>query len=183
MFRYFVLLIIPVAFGFIAIGKDLLIFLASSKYIEAYPVLAYVVIGQSIYACTIILNSGLFINKKTYIVNNIMILTCLFNIGINLFLIPRFGIIGAAQATLISYIVYAIVISYFAFREFSFRIDFQRIIRYAIAAAIMFIAVKNVHIQFALLSLLCQIGVGVVTYSLCVLILDKEIRQRLLSFS
>ena len=183
MFRYFLLIIIPVAVGFIAIGKETLMFLASSKYIEAYPVLPYVVVGQSIYACTIILNSGLFINKKTYILNNIMILTCLFNIGLNVFLIPRFGIVGAAQATLLSYVLYAIVITYYAFREFSFTIDFRRIIRYAIAASIMFIAVKNIHFQVASLNLLCQIGVGAVTYALFVLLLDKEIRQSLFSSS
>jgi O-antigen/teichoic acid export membrane protein len=112
-----------------------------------------------------------------------MILTCLFNIGLNVFLIPRFGIVGAAQATLLSYVLYAIVITYYAFREFSFTIDFRRIIRYAIAASIMFIAVKNIHFQVASLNLLCQIGVGAVTYALFVLLLDKEIRQSLFSSS
>jgi O-antigen/teichoic acid export membrane protein len=114
--------------------------------------------------------------------NNIMILTCLINIGLNLFLIPRVGIIGAAQATLLSYVLYAIVITYYSFREFRFTIDFRRISRYAIAACIMFIAVKNIHFQIASLNLLCQIGVGVVIYALFVLLLDKEVRRNVLSF-
>ena len=54
LFRFFLLIIFPVAFGFIAVRKDLLVFLASSKYVEAYTIIPYVVIGQAIYACSII---------------------------------------------------------------------------------------------------------------------------------
>ena len=182
-FRYFLLIMFPVAFGFIAIGKNLLIFLASEKYIDAYVIIPYVVIGQLIYACSIILNNGLFIRKKTYVLNNVMIVFCLLNIGLNIILIPRFGIVGAAQATLISYFFYTLVITYYAFKEFSFPIDYRRIILYLGASLFMFLTVKNIQLQLgnSLVNLFSQVGIGIIVYSTFVLLFDGEIRRNSLS--
>lgn len=182
-FRYFLLIMFPVAFGFIAVGKDLLALLASSKYIEANIIFPYVVIGQSIHASSMILNNGLFIKKKTHLVTIIMISACLVNIGLNILLIPHFGILGAAQATLISYIFHTVVITYYAFKEFSFRIDYAHIVLYLIAALIMFISVKSVHLGGQLENLLNKVGIGVVIYFCLVIIFDKDIRRNVVNFA
>lgn len=181
-FRYFLLIMLPIVFGFIDVGKDLISFLASEKYVEAYSILPYVVVGQSIYACTIILNSGLFMKKKTYIMTNIMGMTCLLNIAINMLLIPRFGIIGAGRANLISNVFYTIVITHYAFKEFSFRIDYRRIIMYFASSLVMFIIIRNIHLEDRLLNLVSKVGIGAIIYSSLVLLFDKEIRSRLTSF-
>lgn len=182
-FRYFVMIIVAVVFGFIAVGKDLISILASSKYLEAYGVLPYVVIGQSIYACSIILNNGLFIKKKTYVVMYVISVACLLNIGLNIILIPRFGILGAAQATLLSNIFYTIVVTYYAFKEFSFRIDYKHIVRYLGAAAIMYLTVKKIHLDHQLVNLIGKVLVGAVVYVLLLILFDGEIRENLLKFA
>jgi len=182
-FRYFLLIMFPIVLGFIAVGRDLLAVLASSKYIEANIILPYIVIGQAIHACSIILNNGLFIRKKTPLVTLIMMSACFVNVGLNILLIPRYGIVGAAQATLISYIFHTVVITYYAFKEFSFRIDYAHIILYLIAAFIMFISVKSVHLGGQLENLLNKVGIGVVIYFCLVIILDKDIRRNVVNFA
>lgn len=177
LFTYFVLIISPVVFGFIAVGRDLLMVLASSKYIEAYTVLPYVVIGQSIYACSIILNSGLFIRKKTHLMTIIMIGACFLNVGINIVLIPRFGIIGAAQATLISYIFYTVIITYYAFKEFRFRIDFAHILLYLAIGSVMYLVINMVDGKSPLNNLITKIPAGAIIYTVLILVLDKDIRD------
>ncbi|WP_304511754.1 flippase [Desulfobacula sp.] len=176
LFRFFLLIIFPVVFGFIAIRKDLLAFLASSKYMEAYTIIPYVVIGQAIYASSIILNSGLFIRKKTYLVTIIMMGACALNVGLNMMLIPRLGIIGAAQATLISYIFYTIVITYYAFKEFSFRTDYPRSLLYLTAATAMYLAISLVDVGSSLGNLVIKIPAGAVIYGILILVFDKEVR-------
>ncbi|MFX0124543.1 MAG: lipopolysaccharide biosynthesis protein [Candidatus Hodarchaeota archaeon] len=178
LFNYFLLITLPSVFGLIAVGRDLIIFLASAKYAEAYLVLPYIVIGQAIYACTILLNSGLFIRKKTHVVTILMIITCILNIGLNIVLIPLFGIIGAAQATLVSYIFYTILITYLAFKEFSFPIHYERVFLYLVASLIMFIIINKINFGSHLFNLVTRVLIGATIYSILVVILDREIRAQ-----
>jgi len=175
-FRYFLLIMFPIVFGFIAVGEDLIRILATSKYLEAYPILPYVVIGQSIYACSLILNNGLFIKKKTYIVTFVIFAASLVNIGLNAVLIPRFGIVGAAQATLISNTFYTVVITYFAFKEFKFKIDYPHILLYVFVAAAMYLVIGLIDRGSPFGNLVTKIPVGVVFYVIGILVLDTDVK-------
>jgi len=175
-FRYFLLIMFPIVFGFIAVGEDLIRILATSKYLEAYPILPYVVIGQSIYACSIILNNGLFIKKKTHVVMYVISVAGLLNIGLNIILIPRFGILGAAQATLISNTFYTVVITYFAFKEFRFEIDYPHILLYVFVAAAMYLVIGLIDRGSPFGNLVTKIPVGVVFYVIGILVLDTDVR-------
>lgn len=176
-FRYFLLIMFPVVLGFILVGKDLLAFLAPSKYMEAYAVLPYVVIGQSIYACSIILNSGLFIRQKTHLVTIIMVSACVLKVGLNIILVPYSGIVGAAQATLISYIFYTAIITYYAFKEFRFRIDYPHILLYFFVAFAMYLVVKPINSGTPLLNLAARITAGSIFYTVLILALDRDVRN------
>jgi len=177
MFSYFLLVMIPVVFGAIATGKQIISVLASKKYEDAYEVLVYVLIGQAVYACTIILNSGLFISKKTYIVNRVMLFTCLINIVLNFFLIRVNGIVGAAQATLVSYIVYAVIITVYAFREFSFRIEVRPIISYLVASLLMFLVITRIQMSNSVVNLIVQIIGGIGLYATVAMLLESRLRD------
>jgi len=182
LFTYFLLVMFPVVFGFIAVGRDLISFLASSKYLEACQILPYVVIGQALYSCTIILNAGLFINKKTSLVTYVMLGTCLLNVGLNIILIPRFGILGAAQATLISCLFYAVVLTYYSMKEFAFAIEYRRICSHLLASCIMFVIIRNIQLAGSLANLLVKVPAGALIYSLSVFFLDSEIRGKIILF-
>ena len=178
LFTYFSLIMLPSVFGFIAVGRDLISFLASTKYAESYLILPYVVIGQAIYACTIILNSGLFISKKTYVVTYVMMGVCVLNVALNIVLIPRYGIIGAAQATLISCILYAVILTYYSMREFKFPLEYRRIILYTIASCVMFITIRKINFAGYFANILVKVAVGALLYSLFVFLLDGELRRK-----
>jgi O-antigen/teichoic acid export membrane protein len=179
-FRYFILIIVPVAFGFMALGGDLLAFLASKKYAGANVILPYIIIGQLIHSLATILNSGLFIKKKTHIVTMIVLVSCLLNIGVNIVLIPKFGILGAALATLISYTFYTIVITYYAFKEFSFSIDYQHILLYIIITIGMYFLITFINGGSPLSNLIIRIPVGMSFYASVILLLDADVRRAVL---
>lgn len=173
---YFLLIMLPIVFGFIAIGKDLISLLATKKYLESYPIMVYVIIGQAIYACSIILNCGLWIRKKTTIYAYVMLISCFWNIGLNMILIPRFGIVGAALATLITNTFYVVVITYYSFKEFSFPIDYPRILLYLGIGGAMYLVISAIDVGAPISNLIARISAGAVFYSGLVLILDKEVR-------
>lgn len=181
--RYFLLVLIPVVIGFIAVGKDFLAIMASSKYIDAFSIMPYIIIGYGIYALLPILNAGLFIQKKTYIFMIMRIIATVLNLGLNILLIPKYGILGAAQATLISYIFYTVVITYFSFRELSFRIDYSRILLYSCMSVLMFLIIKDIDLGSHLTNLISKIGTGVLVYSFAILLFDREIKNKVFTFA
>jgi O-antigen/teichoic acid export membrane protein len=175
-FRYYLLAMFPVVFGFIAVGPDLLVVLASRKYTGASVILPYIVIGQLIHSSAIILNSGLFIGKKTHLLGFVTLLACLVNVALNLILIPYNGIVGSAQATVISYLFFTALITYFAFKEFSFHIDYQHILLYLVGSIVMFVILNLIDIGSSLSNLLIKIPLGAVLYSFFIMFFDKDIR-------
>lgn len=82
--------------------------------------------------------AGIYIEKKTAHLPAITIAGAAVNVIANYLLIPRFGIMGAAVATLMSYFVMAFVL-YFVVRQF-YRVPYEvsRIIKIAVAATIVF---------------------------------------------
>jgi O-antigen/teichoic acid export membrane protein len=180
-FTYFTLVLCGAAVGFIAVGKDVTILLASDKYADSYGIVPYVVLGQAIYACTLILNNGLFIKKKTHVFNNVMLVSCLVNFGSNIIFIPKYGIIGAAISTLLSNGFYAIVITYYSFREFSFPIDYRRIGLFVCASLVMFTIIRQINVGHGAVNLLCQIVTGAVLYAAIIVFLDRRIRVNVMN--
>ena len=108
-----------------------------------------------------------------------MVITCFLNVGINVILIPRFGIIGAGWANLISNIFYTSVITYYAFKEFSFRIDYAHIMLYFGSSLVMFMVIRSIHLEGPFLNLISRVLIGIMIYSMFVLLFDREIRSKL----
>jgi O-antigen/teichoic acid export membrane protein len=181
LFNFFSMIMCPLVFGFLAVGEEFIVILATEKYYEAVSILPYIVFGQAVYAASTILNCGLFIKKKTYVVSYIMIGFCLVNIVLNMVLIPKHGILGAAEATLISYIGYTCVVTFFAMREFGFRIEFWRVGGYGLGGLLMFAVTNAVHTNGAVETLLVKVLVGSFVYCVFIVAFDGTIRRWLMS--
>jgi len=179
VFRYLNLAIWPMALGFIGIRQDFVVLLASEKYAEAVTIVPYVVLGQSVYALQFVLNSGLFIMKKTHIMGAAVLFACVLNVLLNMWLIPPLGIKGAAIATLITYCVHLLVVTHLAFREFRFRIEFGRIVRYVGAAVFMLGTIRLIDLGDPWSNLAAKVSVGSVVYLIAVVLLDGEVRRLL----
>ena len=84
--------------GLAAIGRDLLALVVGPAYAAGGPVIAWTAVGVLLQGVYLLTSIGLNITKHTqyYPVSTIAGAAC--NIGLNLLLIPRFGIVGAAWA-------------------------------------------------------------------------------------
>ena len=69
----------------------------------------------------------LFLHKKTYFVSFATFTAALLNIGLNILLIPRYEMIGAAIATIISFAYSFVIIYYFSQKYFPISYDYIRI--------------------------------------------------------
>lgn len=177
-FKYYTLVAIPSLFGFILVSKELLSLLASARYTAAYIIVPYVVIGYTIYGSYSFFASGLMIRKKTLLLSTMLAASCTVNILLNIWLIPKHGLLGAAVATLIAYTVYILLIIIWAVKNFMFQIEYKSILLYCIFSGIMAIAVRSINLQNLVATVTMKILIGIAIYSTLIMIFDGEIRAK-----
>lgn len=175
--RYYLLLAIPAAIGVIAIGKDLITFLAGDKYAEGHRVIPFILAGMLIDGTTHITAAGLKIMKRTKLMMMIVASVVVLNLCLNFMLIPRFGIEGAAIATLLSFLCYTGINYYFGRKILAVKLDLRAIVTYVVSGVIMYLAVSSVELQVVGFQLLAKILVGVLVYGSLILIADRDLRH------
>ena len=92
----------PILLGFVILGKPVLHIAFGKEFTVAYPALVLLVLGQFVHSISGA--TGLFMNMtgNQNVFRNIVFVAAATNIGINLMLIPQYGIYGAATAAMIS---------------------------------------------------------------------------------
>jgi O-antigen/teichoic acid export membrane protein len=181
--RYFCLISFPLAFGVMAVGKDLVILLASEKYSEAHIIIPYVIIGKVLFASCNIICVPLYLYKKTLSLLILFVISFVGYIILNFFLIQHHGILGAAYTTLITNIMLFIFVLYLSFKYLRFRIDYFHIILYFIISWNMYIFVPMINpFETLFFNLLLKIFAGIIIYFTPIVLLDKTIRVLLKNY-
>ena len=98
-------------------GNLVIITVFGTAFRHAYPALVCLLPGAILFALGRILAGDLFGRGKPEFAMIISILTFVFNFGVNLLFIPRFGIIGAAIASSITHGITGLLFLYFFLRE------------------------------------------------------------------
>ena len=101
-------------------GRFFIELLFTKEFLPAYPPMLILLVGNAIHTLTISVGGALSSIGKVNIIFRISALCALINILLNVILIPKFGIIGAASATSISLVITVIVVLFF-FRIYIFR--------------------------------------------------------------
>jgi O-antigen/teichoic acid export membrane protein len=104
-------------------ARPILVVLAQPKYYAAENVIGLLVLATVAYGAYLVANIGLLITKKTTLTSFAIAVGALLNIGLNFMLIPRFGMMGAAVATLAAY--FAAFLLLYAFAQKYYPIDYR----------------------------------------------------------
>ncbi len=112
--------------------------------LEIVPVvlLAYVFLGIS---NTIV--AGIYIEKKTTKLPIITFVGAAINVVANYSLIPIWGLMGAAFATLLSYVTMSVVLYFIVQRIYPVKYEFARMAKIAVAASVVYPLFAFVHID------------------------------------
>ncbi|HEX2868933.1 MAG TPA: polysaccharide biosynthesis C-terminal domain-containing protein [Ignavibacteriales bacterium] len=97
--------------------------LIGAAYWSGAVIIPVVLLGYLFNGIYVNFTAGIFIEEKTKYLPYITGLGALINVGVNYLLIPRFGIMGAASATLASYVVMAIAL--FLVSQKFYKIDYE----------------------------------------------------------
>ncbi len=89
--------------GTILFAREFIVIFTTSQYQEAETVVPLVAWASIFQALAHIPNRAIYLAKKTAVLPVVFIAPAALNVGLNIVLIPRYGMIGAAWATLASY--------------------------------------------------------------------------------
>ena len=174
--RSYAILAAPLVAGLAAVGPELLTSLASDKYASAGSVLAWVIAGMVVDNTNGMVGAGLFINRKTRVIMVIVIATALLNIALNVVLVPRIGIVGAAIATLISYTANSLTMAIFGHRLLPVKIPWLSMLRAGAAALAMYFAIRNLLPGHRLVTVGVRVALGAPMYGLIIAAIDPDAR-------
>ena len=172
---------IMVALGVLAAvsvtARDAVVVLGSKKLQEAYPLLPLLLLGLMFYALHIFFNAGLIIHKKTMTMAKIISFSAALNVGLNIVLIPRVGLQGAAVATLISYAVFLGLIVRASSKVLPLRVNFAGLLRYVVAAGVSALVASQIKFPSEFLSLGVRGLASVTTYAIALWAIDGNFRE------
>lgn len=159
-------------------SRDVILVLASRKFQEAHHLLPVLVIGLLIYAVHIFLNAALLIHRQTTTMTALVIYACVANLALNLVLIPRMGIQGAAIATLLSYLLLVILMGRVSFRLMPLQISYVGFFANVVAAGVTYALVHRIIIEKALPSAVVKGSLGLLVYGGLTSILNPVVRAQ-----
>ena len=133
--KFFLLFAIPSFLGLSLLSKSLLVTLATSEFAEAYMVVSIVALATLLFHCSGFNTHVLNLFKETKKVGIIYGASALINVVLNIILVPLMGIVGAAIATLVTFMIHLFVVSKLSSKRLSYDIDFKFIGK-SIAASI-----------------------------------------------
>jgi O-antigen/teichoic acid export membrane protein len=179
---YSLFLAIPVTAGGIILSEKLLYYLYGSSFESGAPVLIILLFVQIanifLYLQTMCLNA-MDMPKVTFYTT---LFSAILNIILNILLIPRLGISGAALASLATMVMNA-VLTYAALKSsIRISIDARSVLNIIISALIMSIFVSMYTYVFPIgdfVSLVLAVIMGAIIYSVTVLWIDRTIRNDL----
>jgi O-antigen/teichoic acid export membrane protein len=97
------------AMAFMLVSREALLLLAAPRFHSAAGLVPIVAAGYYFFALYSVLSTGIFYARKTKWVPVISAIAAAFNIGLNLLLMPRFGMWAAAWNTLGAYALMALI--------------------------------------------------------------------------
>ena len=168
--RYYSLAIIPLATGITLLAREVVILFSTVEYADGAQVIGIVCAAMVCYGYARILGLPFALTKRTSPLLTMYLVTTLFNIVVNVIWIPKFGYIVAAWSTLASYALMLALTGFWSRRELPLRLFGVWLWKPVAASAGMAFVVSRLGelVGDGILSLLIQVGAGMVTY--CVLI-------------
>ncbi len=109
IFRWFSIVLLFATFGLSLFGISVLDIFFPPAYHSAAPVIPIIALSTMFSGTYLIVSLGLSLQRKTWLAAIFFTCSALLNVGINIILIPPYGAMGAAMATLVAYAALALM--------------------------------------------------------------------------
>lgn len=135
---YVALALTALALGLAILAREILALFTAPAYHSAYAVIPVVILAYWLQGLFSLTSVGIGISKKAYYYPLMTSSAAALNIALNLLWIPRWGILGAAWATVAGYTLMAGMGFYFSQHHYPMPIEWGRLGRVVLAAGICY---------------------------------------------
>jgi len=169
--KYLLAVAIPFVFGATILAEPVLKLFSTAEVAgKGYLVVPLVALSSLFFVAYVPISHILVLVKKTRVIGAIWVGCALVNLGLNILVVPRSGISGAAITTLIAYGLALGLASYYSFREFKFSIDWRFIVKSLVASGAMSAVIWAIAPQETPATILTVVA-GTATYAIAILLL------------
>lgn len=183
--RLFMILAIPATVGIMCLSDRIIGLLAPAGYSNAAPVMIPVVIGIFFLGLAQFTNLGLLLSKRTLTLSCVLVASGVVNIGLNLLLIPKYGLIAAGIVSSITFIFYAGVALWRSLKHLTYPIPWLSLGRTVGASAVMALVVVALGVVLPQASwvIFLLAAIGVCIYGSLLLLLREVELEWVLQFT
>ena len=119
------------------------------EYWSSTSIALWIALGYLFYAVYILQLPGPFLTNKSGFIAWTRAIGAIANIGLNIFLIPIYGAMGAAYATCASFGIMAVFLFFINRKIYSVRYEWRRLIRIGLCLLIIGVVSMNYHLTIA----------------------------------
>ena len=159
IFTYFLLIMFFAGLVISVLTKEILMIMADEQFWSAYKIVPIIVMATTIFSFHYHLNMGILISKKTKYLAYINFSNGIFVLLLNFLLIPKYGIFGAAFATLIAFIYKVSLTYYFSSKYYKIYFEFLRISKLLIATSLLYITTLPVQYDSVYINIVLKTGI------------------------
>ncbi len=157
--------------GIALLSKEVLLVISAPEYWDSYKVIPIIALTYAIWSARSLVEVGVVIKRRTTAIASYVFIGAVINIILNLVLIPRYGMVGAAWATLVSFVITLSIDYAYNRRLFKIEYEWRRLIKICVAVAVIFSVGYLYVIDNLYLSIVFKVGIIVVLYPLGLLLL------------
>lgn len=126
---------ILVGLGLCMISDEVVFLLSKGRYVGSASVILPVVLGYLFFSAADLMDSAFYIHRKTVRKTQIAFCSTIVMLSLYAFLIPRFGILGAAWATTAGFAAHAVITGWISQRVMLVQYEWRRLIAFFLLAA------------------------------------------------
>ena len=174
--RYYLLICMPIAFGLSILAKPIIILITNEQYVSGYKIMSLIACGAFFLGLEQIFQLYLLFYKQSKIIAYAFIIAGVFNLILNIIIIPVLGYIGAAINTFLSYAILAMLMFAFSKKVTTWRFPIKTLLNAIFASSLMgfVIYIINNTLNFSnFLNLSVTVSAGIVTYALLLLVMKE----------
>jgi len=121
------------------LSKEVIMLLSNEEYWGAYMVIPIISLTYALWSLNKVSNVAITLKRKTQVLAIIFGSGAVINVGLNILLIPRYGMFGAAYATISTFLIMIGTLLYYCQKLMRARYEWVRILKILLVSAIIFI--------------------------------------------
>lgn len=177
-FHIYLMFGIPFVALFSATAPHLLNFLASPKFAPGTVIIPFVTISFMLDGCVHWLGAGLYVNRNTRVLMMWSMVAATTNLLLNFMVIPKFGIVGAAAVTVVSFSIFITGVANSASKFLSFDIDWKKPFQIAIVSVAVYFLLSNLDFGAEMVNMFVKGFIGLAFCLAGILFVDEGVASQ-----